>query len=182
MGLTLLALFFVGVFLLPSITCEERERGTHLAIALSPANAREIVGAKLVFYFALATGLALVVAVICVPRAVASPLLWASIAAIAAGNVGIGMTIAAFARTQRGASTGALLYLFTTGVLLLTLTGSTLEPIVWILLERHGPQLLLAAFSGQVQRWHWASLATTVAIAAAWSVVASIAYRRSGWR
>jgi hypothetical protein len=182
MGLSLLAVFFVGIFLLPSITCEERERGSLLAVAISPARAREILAAKLLFYFALATVLSLAVAGISAPSALAVPLLPAALAAISAGAVGVGMTIASIAKTQRGASSGALLYLFATGVVLLTFVGSPLEPLTWLMLERHGPQLLLAALSGQVQRWHWASLIAVSAIALCWSVIASLAYRKSGWR
>lgn len=182
MGLTLLALFFVGVFLLPSITCEERERGTLLAIALSPASPRELVTAKLAFYFALATSLALLLAGISAPRALASPFSWLAISASAAGAVGVGMTIASIARTQRGASTGALLYLFATGVLLLVGKGGALEPLTWLMLERHGPEMLLAALSGNVGPGHWVSLSFTSGIALVWVLVAHVAHRRSGLR
>lgn len=182
MALVLLASFFVGVFLLPSITCEEREKGTMLAVALSPASARDILGAKLAFYFAAALGLGALMAGICVPSALTRPFFWLSLAAIAFGAVAVGMTIAAIARTQRAASTGALLYLFATGILLVTTKGSALEPVTWIMLERHGPELLLAALSGNVERLHWASLGLTFGIGLGWSLAASVAYRRSGWR
>jgi len=182
MGLSLLALFFVGVFLLPSLTCEERERGTLMAIALSPASAREILAARMSFYFVLATGLALVVAVISAPASIGNPFLWASVAAVALGAVGVGMTIAAIAKTQRSASTGALLYLFATGVLLLTGKGGALEPLTWLMLERHGPEMLLAALAGRGGAEAWVPLGFTLVIAVVWNLVASAAYRRWGWR
>src|SRR5258708_28143120 len=52
-SLVLFALFFVCVYLLPSLTCEERERGILLAQALSPASPGEILIAKFLFYPAM---------------------------------------------------------------------------------------------------------------------------------
>jgi hypothetical protein len=92
------------------------------------------------------------------------------------------MTIAALARTQRAASTGALLYLFGTGVVLVTGKGGALEPLTWLMLERHGPEMLLAALAGEPEPKSWVSLGFTLAIALVWMLVANAAYRRSGWR
>src|SRR5262249_40031160 len=47
------ALFFACVYLLPSMTCEERERGVLLAQALSPASPLEILISKFLFYSVL---------------------------------------------------------------------------------------------------------------------------------
>ena len=49
-------LFFVCVYLLPSLTCEERERGVLLAQALSPAAPREILAAKFLVLKVLRSG------------------------------------------------------------------------------------------------------------------------------
>src|SRR5262245_56199407 len=49
-ALVLFALFFVCVYLLPSLTCEERERGVLLAQALTRASPWEILAAKVLFY------------------------------------------------------------------------------------------------------------------------------------
>lgn len=182
MALTLLALLFVGVFLLPQVSCEERERGTLLAIALSPATGPEIVAARMLFYFAAAVALGVTVAGISAPAALLRPYLWLSIAVIAAGSVGVGMTIAALARTQRGAGIGAMLYLFATGVLLIAGKGGPLELITLFMLERHGPEMLLAAFAGKPRLLDWVVLGWTAGLALVWTLVASVAYRRSGWR
>ncbi|MCC6898550.1 MAG: ABC transporter permease [Polyangiaceae bacterium] len=182
MGLTLLALFFVGIFLLPSMTCEERERGTAAAIALSPASAAEIVVAKLGFYFALAFGLAGLVAGIAAPAVFGRPFFWLTLAVVALGSVAIGFLIASVARTQRGASLGALSYLFATGVLLVTAKGSALEPVTWLLLERHGPELILAALGGGGQTAPWLQLGFAALLTLCWVVAASTAHRRFGWR
>lgn len=182
MGLVLLGLFFVGIFLLPSMTCEERERGTLAAIALSPAAAREIVSAKLGFYFLLAFALAALLGGIAAPAALGRPFFWGTLAAVALASVAIGFCIASLAKTQRGASLGALSYLFATGVLLVTGKDGPLEPVTWLLIERHGPELLLAALAGVVRRAQWVQLGVAAALALVWVGVASLCYRRFGWR
>jgi len=182
MALTLLGLFFVGIFLLPSMTCEERERGVLAAIALSPASAAEIVAARLGFYFLFAFGLAATLGGIAAPLALARPFFWAVLAVVALASVSIGFTVASLAKTQRGASLGALSYLFATGVLLITGKDSVLEPVTWLLVERHGPELLLAGLSGVVRGAQWLQLGFTAALAVVWAGVASLAYRRFGWR
>lgn len=182
MGFTLLALFFVGIFLLPSMTCEERERGVLAAIALSPASWAEIVAAKLGFYFVLALALAVALGGISSPPALGRPFFWLSVAVVALGAVSIGFSIASLAKTQRGASLGALSYLFATGVLMVTGRGSVIEPVTWVLFERHGPELLLSAFSGAVQRAQWFQLGLAAGLAGTWVLAASVCYRRFGWR
>ncbi len=179
MGLSLLSLLFVGVFLLPSMTAEERERGVVLAIALSPASLLEIALAKIGFYFLLATLAAAVVAGIAVPSALAGLYFWLAVACVALGAVGIGLTVASLARTQRAASTGAVLYLFASGIVLLTLRGSPLEPLTWVMLEGNGPQMLLAALSGHAA---WGLLFITAPIAVGWSVLGALTFRYRGWR
>ena len=52
-GMVVFALYFACVYLLPTLNCEERERGVLLAQALSPASPAEILAAKFLFYPAL---------------------------------------------------------------------------------------------------------------------------------
>jgi len=96
--------------------------------------------------------------------------------------VAVGFFIASLAKTQRGASLGALTYLFATGVLLVTGKGSVVEPVTWLLLERHGPELILAALSGAANRAQWMQLGFASLLVAVWVAAASLAYRRFGWR
>jgi hypothetical protein len=49
-ALVMFSLCFTCVYLMPSLTCEERERGLLLAQALSPATSAEILAAKFLFY------------------------------------------------------------------------------------------------------------------------------------
>src|SRR5262249_33288411 len=61
-GMVVFALYFACVYLLPTLNCEERERGVLLAQALSPASPAEILGAKFLFYPACGMVLAAVIA------------------------------------------------------------------------------------------------------------------------
>lgn len=134
------------------------------------------------FYFALAFGLAGLVAGIAAPAVFGRPFFWLTLAVVALGSVAIGFLIASVARTQRGASLGALSYLFATGVLLVTAKGSALEPVTWLLLERHGPELILAALGGGGQTAPWLQLGFAALLTLCWVVAASTAHRRFGWR
>jgi hypothetical protein len=57
-GMVVFALYFACVYLLPTLNCEERERGVLLAQALSPASPLEILTAKFLFYPVAGIGLA----------------------------------------------------------------------------------------------------------------------------
>src|SRR5207248_4668199 len=103
-GLVVFALYFACVYLLPTLNCEERERGVLLAQALSPASPAEILVAKFLFYPVVALALAGLVAGIYHPAVLARPFFWLAAATAAFGSLGIGLTIACFARTQRSAS------------------------------------------------------------------------------
>src|SRR5205807_6263227 len=103
-SLILFALCFACVYLLPSLMCEERERGVLLAQALSPASPAEILAAKCLFYPLLGVGLAAVLVSILNAAALAQPFFWLALAVTACGSMGVGLTIACLARTQRNAS------------------------------------------------------------------------------
>jgi hypothetical protein len=109
-ALVLFGLFFVCVYLLPSLTCEERERGVLLAQALSPATTSEILTAKFFFYPVLGLGLAVVLAGTYRPVVLTRPFFWLALIVAVFGSMGIGLTIASLARTQRAASMGAMCY------------------------------------------------------------------------
>src|SRR5439155_9159792 len=97
-ALVLFALFFVCVYLLPSLTCEERERGVLLAQALSPASPKEILAARFLFYPVLALLLASVLAGAYNPSVLAKPFFWFVLLVAVSGSMGVGLTIASLAR------------------------------------------------------------------------------------
>jgi hypothetical protein len=114
----LFSLCFTCVYLMPSLTCEERERGLLLAQALSPATATEILAAKFLFYPAFGILLATLLAGIHNPVVLSRPFFWMSLGTLSVGVLGIGMTIACLAKTQRAASLGALCYMLAVALVL----------------------------------------------------------------
>src|SRR5262249_44117612 len=97
-ALVLFSLCFTCIYLMPSLTCEERERGLLLAQALSPATASEILAAKFLFYPMFGILLATLLAGIHNSAVLARPFFWLTLGALALGTLGIGMTIACLAK------------------------------------------------------------------------------------
>jgi hypothetical protein len=181
-ALVLFALFFVCVYLLPSLTCEERERGILLAQALSPASAWELLAARALFYPLLSVGLAALLAGICSPAALARPFFWLALGVAALGSLGIGLTIASLARTQRSAGMGALCYTLGVSLLLFICQQNNIWPLSYLALEYHCPRILHAAMAGAIRPYHWGNLALAAILAFAWAVTAALIFRRRGWQ
>jgi hypothetical protein len=172
----------VCIFLMPSATAEERERGTLLAQALSPASSLEILGAKLLFYPTLAVLLASLVAGIIQPSVWLLPFFWIALGITALATVGIGLTIAVLARTQRGASMGALSYMLAVGLVLLICRQNELHYPAALMIEYHGPAMLLAALRDAVEPAHWGQLGVSWVLAVVWCGLAVGLFRRFGWQ
>ncbi len=181
-ALVLFGLFFICVYLLPSLTCEERERGVLLAQALSPASTAELLAAKFLFYPVLGIALAALLAGTYEPRALARPFLWLSLAVCVTGSMGIGLTIASIARTQRAASMGAMCYMMAVALLLFICQQNQIPGLSYLALEYHGPRMLHAALTGQVLWYHWFNLAAAAVLGIGWALAAGILFRRRGWQ
>ena len=157
-AMVVFALYFACVYLLPTLTCEERERGVLLAQALSPASPAEILVAKFLFYPTLGVGLAAVLAGIYKPAILATPFFWIALVTMATGFLGIGMTVATLARTQRAAFMGSMCYLMSVALLLFICQQNGIPGLPYIALEFHGPRILHAAITGNVGYAHWMHL------------------------
>jgi hypothetical protein len=181
-ALVLFGLFFVCVYLLPALACEERERGVLLAQALSPASPGEILAARFLFYPALGLGLALVLAACCEPRALGRPFFWAALLVAAAGAMGVGLTISSIARTQRAASMGAMCYLLVVALLLSVCQQANIPGLSYLALEYHCPRLLHAALTNNVLWYHYGNLAVAAVLAVLWTGAAVVLFRRQGWQ
>jgi hypothetical protein len=167
---------------LPSLTCEERERGVLLAQALSPASTLEILAAKLVFYPALGIALAALLAGIHNPATLTRSFFWLGASVAAVGSLGIGLTIASLARTQRAASMGALCYTMAVALLLFICRQNNIVALPYLALEYYCPRVLHAAISGAVYPYHWGNLAGACVLATIWVTVAAVLFRRWGWQ
>jgi hypothetical protein len=181
-GMVVFALYFSCVYLLPTLNCEERERGVLLAQALSPASPAEILAAKFLFYPALGIGLAATLAAIYKPDVLSSLFFWLSLLAVGAGFLGIGMTVATLAKTQRAAFLGAMCYLLSVSMVLLICATNGIPFLSNLALEYHGPRILHAALSGTVATPHWFHLLAAIVLAAAWLFAAGWLFRRRGWQ
>ncbi|MBA4066375.1 MAG: hypothetical protein C0501_22210 [Isosphaera sp.] len=181
-GLVVFALYFTCVYLLPTLNCEERERGVLLAQALSPASPAEIVAAKFLFYPAAGLALALTIAAVYKTAVLSSLFFWLALLAVGGGFLGIGMTIATLARTQKAAFLGGMCYLLTVSMLLMICSMNHIPVLPWLAVEYHGPRILHAALDGSVTPYHWYSLLGAAGLAVAWLTAAGWLFRRRGWQ
>jgi hypothetical protein len=181
-ALVLFGLFFVCVYLLPSLTCEERERGVLLAQVLSPASPREILAAKFLFYPALGLFLGALLAGLYRPGVLTHGFFWLALAVAVFGSMGIGLTIASLARTQRAASMGAMGYTLAVALLLMICQQCGVPFVSYLALEYHCPRMLHAALTGPPQLGHWAHLAGAAVLACVWAALAATLFRRRGWQ
>jgi hypothetical protein len=181
-ALVLFGVFFVCVYLLPSLACEERERGVLLAQALSPATTGEILLARFLFYPAFGLALAAVLAGTYRPAVLALPFFWLALLAATTGAMGIGLTISSLARTQRTASMAALCYMMVVALFLFICSQNGVPLLPHLALEYHAPRMLHAALSGAVRWYHWVNLGAATLLAVGWAATAAFLFRRQGWQ
>ncbi|MCY2986667.1 MAG: ABC transporter permease [Planctomycetota bacterium] len=181
-GLVIFALCFFCVYMLPTLTCEERERGVLLAQMLSPASSQEILAAKFLFYPAFGMTLAAVLAGIYNPHVLVRPFFWLTLVATSVGYLGIGMTIASLARTQRLASLGTLCYMLTVALLLFITQRFGIPSIQYIALEYYCPRIMHAVLEGTIGFFQWMSLAAAMLLACGWVTLATVLFRKRGWQ
>jgi hypothetical protein len=181
-SLVMFALFFVCIYLLPSLTCEERERGVLLAQALSPASPMEILAAKFLFYPTLGLALAGLLAGIYNPKALANPILWMSLFISVVGSLGVGLSIASLAKTQRTASMAAMCYMMAVALLMFICQQNHLPGLPYLALEYHCPRIVHAALSNHWEWYHWGNMLGATILSFIWSVSAWELFRRRGWQ
>jgi hypothetical protein len=181
-SLVLFALCFACVYLLPSLTCEERERGVLLAQALSPASPTEILAAKCLFYPLFGLGLAAVLVSILNAAALAEPFFWLALGVTACGTMGVGLTISCIARSQRTASMTALGYMLGIALVLYVCQQYRVPFVPYLTLEFHGPRMLHAVIADTLHAGHWLNLAAAFVLATCWLALATVLFRRQGWQ
>src|SRR5207244_4113475 len=123
---------------------------------------------------ALALALAALLAGAYEPRALLRPFFWLALAVCVTGSMGVGLTIATLARTQRAASMGAMSYLLAVSLLLFICQQNGVGGLPYLALEYHGPRVVHAALTGVVRWYHWANLAAAAVLAAGWAVAAGL--------
>lgn len=181
-AMVVFALYFTCCYLLPTLNCEERERGVLLAQALSPASPAEIVAAKFLFYPVAGIALAAALAGIYNPAVLGSLFFWLSLMAVGCGFLGIGMTVSTLAKTQRGAFMGSMAYLLSVSLVLFVCSQARVPVLPHLALESHGPKILHAAMTGGVGTDEWLHLLAALGLGAAWMALAGWLFRRRGWQ
>ena len=181
-AMVVFALYFMCCYLLPTLNCEERERGVLLAQALSPASPAELVVAKFLFYPVIGIGLAAILAGIYRFAALESLFFWLAMLAMAGGFLGVGMTVSTLAKTQRAAFMGSMCYLLTVSLLLLVCTQNNIPVLPYLALEFHGPKIVFAAVTGEVKGSDWVHLLSAFGLAAVWMTLAGWLFRKRGWQ
>ena len=107
---------------------------------------------------------------------------WLALFAVGSGFLGIGMTIATLARTQRAAFLGGMCYLLSVSMVLLICMTNNIPYLSYLAVEYHGPRILHAALSDSVASYHWLNLIAAVVLAVVWLVAAGWLFRRRGWQ
>lgn len=181
-AMVVFALYFTCCYLLPTLNCEERERGVLLAQALSPASPVEIVAAKFLFYPVAGIGLAAALAGIYNPAVLGTLFFWLSLLAMGCGFLGIGMTVSTLAKTQRGAFMGSMAYLLCVALLLFVCSQANVPFVANLAIESHGPKILHAAMTMQVEPSSWVHLLAALGLAAGWMTLAGWLFRKRGWQ
>lgn len=181
-GMIVFALYFSCVYLLPTLNCEERERGVLLAQALSPASPAEILAAKFLFYPTFGILLAAILAGISRPAVLTTAFFWLAVFAVATAFLGIGMTVAAIAKTQRAAFLGSMCYLMSVSLILFVCSTNNIYVVPWFAVEYHGPRILHAAVAGPQESRHWLNLLAEFALGAMWILAAGWFFKRRGWQ
>jgi hypothetical protein len=181
-GLVLFAIFFSCVYLMPSLMCEERERGLLVAQVLSPASPLEILAGKFLFYPILGIGLAGCLAGIVQTDVLREPLFWLVLIVTAVGSLGVGLFVAGLARSQRAASMGALCYMLAVALILFICQQGKITAVSYFALEYHSPRLLHACLTHGIHGDHWIHLAAATALAGAWAILAIVVFRKRGWQ
>jgi hypothetical protein len=68
------------------------------------------------------------------------------------------------------------------GLLLLICRQNDLRFPAALMIESHGPSMLLAALTDTVRPAHWAELAVSWVLAVVWCGLATALFRRFGWQ
>jgi hypothetical protein len=180
-ALVLFAIFFIAVCVMPSLTCEEREKGLLMAQCMSPATAIEILAGKALTYIPLAVLFAYVIGGLLQSAVWTDAFFCAVIAIASVGALSLGALIALLVRTQRSASLAAMGYALAVALVVFGGQRVGLAALSDGLLEVRIPPLLVSALDGTSTPVSLGQLRMTGCIAACWLAAASAVALVRGW-
>jgi ABC-type transport system involved in cytochrome c biogenesis permease component len=176
-------LFFTCCHLLVSSTSQERERGTLLALALTPARLRELFCAKVMFHLLLALVLSAVVTCVLRPGALLQPVHWATLVVAALGYIAVGVAISSLVRTQATAGLLTLSYMLFVGVMFYLAQEYTAVSFAQrLMFEQYFFTLAYINLKFPVGLNIPSSFWWLAAISACWLTAASYLFTSRGWR
>lgn len=176
-------LFFTCCHMLVSTTSQERERGTLLAIALSPATLVEMLAAKVLFHLSLGLSLSTITVAVLRASTLLEPLFWLSMFFGAFGFISIGICVSALARTQATAGLITLSYMLGVGlVFYLSQEFSAFVVLQRSLLESYFFPLLFVTLKYRIGFVIPGDLAWLAGLSTVWLVAAAWLFQTRGWR
>ncbi|MES2793522.1 MAG: hypothetical protein V4719_28170 [Planctomycetota bacterium] len=175
--------FFCCAHLLISFTSQERERGTLLAMALTPASVAEILLAKCLFHGCLSLTMCGIIVAILRPVALAQPLLWGTLVVSAVGFLAVGIMIASLAKTQATAALLTLCYMLGVALVFHLSRGwAGFAMVRELMFEHRGFLLIYASLKSGASGVAWLRLGGLAVVVLGWATVATQVFRRRGWR
>ncbi len=175
--------FFCCAHLLISFTSQERERGTLLALALTPASVPEILLAKCLFHGSLSVTMCGIIVAILKPMALVQPLLWATLLVSAVGFLSVGILVASLAKTQATAALLTLCYMLGVALVFHLSRGwASFAMVRELMFEHRGFLLIHSSLRTGGSPLDWIRLGGLGVVVLGWVTVATTIFQRRGWR
>lgn len=177
------AQFFCCVHLLISFSSQDRERGTLLALALTPASVGEIIIAKCLFHGSLSLLMCGVIMGILKPAAMLDPLLWGTLIVTSIGFMSIGILLASLAKTQAAAALLTLCYMLGIALIFHLSNGfAAFATLREFMFEHRSFPLVFVGLKTGLGGVAIYRLGTLSAVVLGWLIVASRVFATRGWR
>lgn len=175
--------FFLCCHLLVAFTSQDRERGTLLALSLSPASVLEILSAKYIFHVGLSVFFSMVVISILNPASLTHGGLWLIMILASIGYTSVGIVMASFAKTQSAAGLLTMCYMLVAGVVAYLATSySSFDTIQKATFEHYSFTLSVIGMKYQYNPFVVPAVGTMAGIVAAWAIFAGYTFNRRGWQ
>ena len=181
--LLIIVLFVTCCHLQVSFTSQDRERGTLMALALSPATPTELLASRYLFHLTLATCASAAIIGILRPTALSHISFWLTIFLASVGLVGVGTVIASLSRTQSAAGVLSLCYMLLGGVVFyLSTKFSAFATLKEASFESHCLPLLFLSLKQNLPLEKAPGLLKLAGIVGVWTVLAAWLFQQRGWR
>lgn len=176
--------FFTCTHMLVSLAGQDRERGTSLALALTPASLEEILIARMLFHLAVSVTVSGLIVAILAPHALLNGMMWAVLVTGSLGFVAVGTLISSITSSQGTAGLSVVCYMLV-GAIVFYLAARF--PAVALArqasFEHYGFPLLIHSIRGG--GWSLAAghlFLRMAVLVAVWFAASFHFFRRMGWQ